>query len=175
MTMTKADRNLKRHHHIRLDLLAIVICLTAILLAPNYRDIKEGRFYRDIMGITPFKHVNVFGTVLEPNRIIITGSMVKVRCVFNQDMGLTAYVQTENGLWHRFPVDTSVEDLRGVTGDRPPNPSAQSWGPWAIYYSGGLGHAVQWEIYAPHKDCPDEPETQTNLFAAGPWMTTKRR
>ena len=120
------------------------------------------------MGITPFTDVVVYGTVAEPTGIIIQGEMVKVRCDYS---AMVAYVKVKDGPRFRFPVDTSVEDGRGVSGNRHPSADTQGWGPWKIHYSGGLGRAEAWEIWVDHVKCPSKPTEQRNLFAAGDWET----
>lgn len=167
-------RVVERSRNFRLDVWVLAALMFYVIVAPQWQQFKETRTYRDLAGITPFKDVEVFGTTLDGTGLLANGSMVKVRCDFDKDQGLTAYVTLENGLSYRFPVDTSVEDARGVVGNRPVSGKAEAWGVWKIWYNGGLGRAVSWEIHAPHIRCPGIPETQTNLFASGEWATSQQ-
>jgi hypothetical protein len=154
----------------RWDLMALLLVAGFIFGEPKWRDFKESRFYRDYQGVTPFKDVKVFSQVVEIDRIILEGSMIKVRCTFS---GLVGFVEFEGGLVIRVPVDTSVEDARGVVGNRPVIDQDQAWGKWAIRYDGSLGKPVKWSIYAQHIGCPDNPINQNNLFAQGKWNTAR--
>jgi len=157
---------------ILLDAKILLGLVLVVMSAPYWRALDESRIYRDYMGLTPFTHVKVFGSVLDSDQITITGSMRKVRCDF---VSLTGYVTVDSGYSVRVPVETDVEDQRGVSGNRPVSNLDQTWGPWSLQYDGGLGLPNSWEIYAHHVNCPGTPEVQTNLFAQGGWATTVKR
>lgn len=163
-------RKIERRRVLRLDAMALVGVVALFSGVPLWNDLKNSRFLRDLLNLTPFSDVAV-DTVLLPDGMVLSGLFRKDRCVFDSATGLVAYVTFENGHRIRFPVDTSVEDARGVVGNRPVSGRHERFGPWKIHYNGGLGLATHWEVYAPHIGPPNDCY-QTNLFAEGEWTTT---
>lgn len=158
-------RNAKR------DGMILLLSVVAIASTPQWQAIKDSRTYHDLMNITAFSKVTT-ETIAEPDGIVAFGYMQKDRCKFS---GLVGYITLDNGRRIRFPVDTSVEDAFGVSGNRPVSGLLEAWGPWKIWYSMALGSATSWEIYAQHVPLnPDDKNCyQNNLFASGEWTTTQ--
>lgn len=166
-------RAIERRRVLRWDALIMIGTLISVGAVPVWTEFSESRMFRDMMNQTPFSRVRS-EAVLEPTGLTVFGSMRKERCIFDGTKGLTAYLTMADGRRIRFPVDTSPEDTRGVTGNRPVSGLDETWGPWRIYYSGGLGVATWWEIYATHKGPPDNC-FQTNLFAQGAWTSKLKK
>ena len=142
----------------------IAVLVVLIYLPGIYITLEESRTYRDLIGITPFYRVQIADQVLVPDGILVSGSMIKRRCEFD---GLSAYVTTAAGRF-RAQVNTRPEDRLRPTGNRPPSPDAQLWGPWLISADVMLHEITAWEIYARHI-CPENNGVSDNLFARGPW------
>ena len=146
--------------------LVLVVLVTVLLMQWPYLSarLSQDRWYRDLTGLTPFRDVQVYGSATEQDGIVVWGEMVKERCWFRS---LTGYVYFDDRLRRRVRIDTSVEDARSTTGNRPPSPLAETWGPWKLVWKGDT--PTRWEIFAAHDRCPTGPVVQQNLFASGPW------
>ena len=132
--------------------------------------LQEKRWFRDVTHMTPFYNVEVSRVVVDDdtNTIVISGFMVKRRCVFHD---LTGYVIDSEGKRTRMLVDTSPEDLlSGIEygANRPSSQQSESWGPWEISFVSTGSFPVSWEIWAHHK-CDNSSVIESNLFASGLW------
>jgi len=152
-----------------MGVVAAVIIMIGSIFVPL---VQETRTYRDVVGITPFHGVRVYGSELNAEKTAITiyGELIKRRCTFEE---LIAYVVDESGLRHIAVLDTTPENAGEV--NRPPSKVAESWGPWEISVGGEDGEIVPvaWQIFAAHTQCDSPPYNQINLFADGPWVTHK--
>jgi hypothetical protein len=149
--------------------------------AEQFSDFKETRFYRDYHGLTPFHSVKVYDVQILEDRLITFGEMEKRRCDFVE---LTGWALFSDAPSVRVPVDTSIEDAMGVTGNRIPFGSAETWGPWSLQYPLTHPTPAGWRVDAGHL-CPifdekgqpainqatGEPRLkfETNTFATGLW------
>lgn len=160
----------------RWDALLFGAMLLYIFGLPMWESFKEGRFYRDMAGITPFSDVTAEATPVVDG-IYLGGTLKKERCKF---AGLVGYITTKEGdktTRFRVLVDVSPEEgLTGVSSNRPVSGKAETWGPWKLWYDGSRGRPVYWEAYAQH--IPLDPSNadsthcyQNNLFAEGKWDT----
>lgn len=122
----------------------------------------EDRWYRDIVGVTPFDSVTLHSSTIVDDGIILGGEMRKVRCEYES---LTGYVTFEDKPRQRVIIDDSEE---GFVGSRPPSEFTELWGPWQVVWYGDQT-PTGWEIHANHVKCPSEPVDQVNLFLEGSW------
>lgn len=171
---------------------AATVGLAAMFVLQNVAhttpQIMESRVYRDFVNLTPFKNVIVSETKIENGDLYLAGSMVKVRCVFDEEgKGLTAYAIYEDQDNTRVLIETSLEDAQGVKGNRPPNPESQTWGAWRLVLPQFRPTPDGYQIIAGHW-CPQysadgkvilDPATmepvlkfEYNVFAEGPWITS---
>jgi hypothetical protein len=162
--MASKTRETFRGHRWHLAALAV---LAMWGLGPEFNSwLIESRPARDLLGMTPFHHVEVSRIDLDPDGVLIAGEMIKRRCEF---VGLSAYVRFADGMRERTRLDTTPEDVRRPGGDRPASREGQAWGPWLILRPVHSARAVWWQVYAHHR-CPGDTVVQTNLFAEGPWL-----
>lgn len=151
-----------------------ILCTIMILFGSQvYPRLYEYRWFRDLTRITPFHSVDIYysSVVNDGQKIVFGGTLTKRRCDFDD---LVGYITGQFNQRHRVVVDTSVEDLRGVSGSRPPSNDPESWGPWSIDISNveTYGQPLipkDFEVIAFHIECPTDPENQSNKFLEAPW------
>lgn len=136
----------------------------------------ETRVYRDIRGYTPFRDVVIYWTKEIEGNLMLAGRFEKLSCNYVQ---LDGYITHADGHRGRAHVDTEMEDEFRPSGNRVATGQQDEFGPWLLLRPYAplpmlpFGDPVYWEIYASHNDCAYGPETQTNLFAEGDWVTTE--
>ncbi|SEN59845.1 hypothetical protein SAMN04488011_1059 [Palleronia pelagia] len=128
--------------------------------------LPEYRWYRDLMGMTPFSEVSVSAQEIARGGLVVQGWMRKDRCEFDH---LTAYVIRNDGSRAWAPLDVSPEHGVWRGGNRPPSDRIETWGPWVIVRPETI-EPTGWEILVTHTNCPRGPARQTNTFAAGDWQ-----
>lgn len=168
----RADKTTKNQDDYKVLIVGAVIAVMILIFQFTSFMVREERWYRDMMGLTPFHSIVVTSQTVdeEEQSITVTGVMVKHRCEFKS---LQGYIITETSR-HRVFVNTRPEDiLTGVVGSRPPSNKLETWGPWLITFAVLPQFADQmpigYEIWSDH-ECPEDPASQ-NLFAAGSWET----
>lgn len=165
MMAAKRKREVRRNR--RVDLFILSVLVAYMFLLPAWDRFRETRTYRDLAGITPFSGVYVTSSKVSEQGLIVSGYLVKERCVFDS---LSGYVTMTDGRRLRVIVDDDREEEVTGGGSRPVSNIPEPWGPWVILPHPLVDGQVQWwEIYAHHIDCPSDPVVQNNLFAEGPW------
>lgn len=159
MPMENTQTSMKKNFPVLLVCMGLFMFLQ--LPALNTR-LSEDRWYRDIMGITPFDSVVLHDSLLIEDGIVLSGEMRKVRCEYSS---LIAYATFNDDPRQRALIDDSEE---GFEGSRPPSEFTEKWGPWTIHWYGTI-QPDGWEIFAQHVKCPNEPVNQVNLFLEGTW------
>lgn len=175
----RAEKTTRGNDDFKVLMVGISIALS-LLVAPLFTSkITEYRWFRDLARLTPFYNVQLYyaSVIEEGTTIVVGGTLTKRRCDFDTSDLVTnpvAYVSGQYGQRHRVEVDTSVEDMRGVSGNRPPSDSPESWGPWSISIEGltVFGEPLvpqEWDIQVFHVNCPSNPVNQANEFISGNW------
>jgi len=154
----KTDQNTDDLKVLRFGVGVALAIMVSSLVLPRF---PEYRWYRDITLLTPFHSVVLSSVYIENSSIVITGHMIKRRCVYKS---LTGYVVSKDGHRFRVPVDTSPENTSKIETNRPPSLKSESWGPWKVTNTITDIIPIAVEIYAQHVKCPTEPVVQSNLF-----------
>lgn len=159
MPMENTKTSMKKNYPIFLVCMGLFLFFQLSVL--NSR-LLEDRWYRDVMGVTPFDSVTLHTSTLTEGGIVISGEMRKVRCEYNS---LIAYATFDDHPRQRAIIDDSAE---GFEGSRPPSDETELWGPWTIHWEETI-QPDGWEVFAQHVKCPNEPMEQVNLFLNGDW------
>ena len=171
MTILRREKTTKNADDNRVLIFGVLAAIFLMALPGLGRAVHldSQRWYRDIMGITPFHDAEVLYVDADERIVTVGGYLIKDRCTFNF---FTGYILDSRGIRHPVLVDDSPEGL--ITGvksgsSRPPSDKSEAWGPWTLTASANVDSPTGWEIHVDHKDCPSPPETQSNLFASGSW------
>ena len=175
MTILRREKTTKNADDNRVLIFGVLAAILLMTLPAIGRvvHLDSQRWYRDIMGITPFYDVEVLYAKSDDKTVAVGGYMIKDRCVFDY---FTGYITDSHGIRHPVRVDDSPEAaLTGVESgvSRPPSDTAEAWGPWTLTTTQNIDRPTGWEIYVDHKECPSPPLKQSNLFASGPWVNTQ--
>tara|TARA_R110000823_G_scaffold12076_15_gene40589 strand:- start:1602 stop:2129 length:528 start_codon:yes stop_codon:yes gene_type:complete len=171
MTILRREKTTKNADDNRVLIFGVLAAIFLMALPGLGRAIHldSQRWYRDLMGLTPFHGTEVLYAEFDGNTVTIGGYMIKDRCVFDY---YTGYIIDSRGIRHPVVVDDSPEVL--ITGvksgsSRPPSDTAEAWGPWTLTTTQNIDQPTGWEIHVDHKDCPSPPVKQSNLFTSGSW------
>lgn len=127
---------------------------------------EDSRLYRDVVGLTPFKDVEITSTRVfneGTNWIEIEGSFVKVRCT-KTDLD-SAWTRGPDQVLHPATVNFSLE-ANETPSNRPPSGDRLYFGPWEIYSL--ISEPESAVLFVTHV-CPEGPTT--NMVFEVPWVT----
>ncbi len=140
----------------------IALWVASVAVAPFWVQFEQSRLYRDWVGITPFRSVQIEAATVRAGSIAVMGTLIKQRDC--EIVGRSVWVRDSNGTlraatFQSGPVPGLPPVKRYVSGDR------QSFGPIIITPEGDFvpTGAV---MFATH-DCPDG--RQSNVFFDVEW------
>lgn len=132
----------------------IAISVIAILAQAVNDRLDEERWYRDLVGLSAAKNIEVMrAEVIEDGKaIVVAGILTKVQCVKTPGSD-AAYTQDVKGIWHPAVFDGSAE-FPGTQFNRPSNAAPEAFGPWKI--TSLTPNPQRARFWVSHNQCPDK-------------------
>ena len=147
--------------------LVVLAILTYAVVQNSWHRVEETRFYRDLVGSTPFQDVEIDRTEVSDDgqTLRVWGSFRKSRC---DKFDHAAYTRKIDG--HRWLARFSTEEGPLQKYSRPAGRFSETFGPWVIT---SMIKDPDYALFVPYHSCPEG--VQTNLFFEVPWRNYDRK
>jgi hypothetical protein len=135
-------------------ILIVVFSLVAIFAQTFIHKFEEERWYRDLVGISAAKDIEVQRAEIvdDGKSIVVAGVLTKVHCEKLKGSD-AAYTQDINGVWHPAVFDPSAE-FPETPFNRPHNDAPEAFGPWKI--TSLVTNPQRARFWVSHKFCPEK-------------------